>query len=216
MTKIDFNEWPRKDTYLFFKNFEKPYYAVTTQVDITQTFRFFEDHQISKYNGFLWIIAAAANSVDELKTRIRDDETVVLHDLVDPSFTVLSDQQNLAFCTVRYDMAIPSFFNHVNTGTRQVKENPNLEDEPGRDDLIFVSCLPWVNFTSITHPMSADSTDCIPRISWGKFCVTPEQITMPVNIQVHHGLADGFHLGLFFKKMESLLADPSALDWPIG
>lgn len=214
MKQINLNDWTRKDTFLFFKDFEKPYYSITAKVDVTKSFEYFEKYNLSKYNGFLWFITSAANRVDELKTRIRDNNSVVLHDRVDPSFTVLTDQKTIAFCTVQYTPDTTIFFDGVEKGTQQIKENPNLEDEPGKDNLLFVSCLPWVDFTSISHPMDKDKTDSIPRISWGKFSHSGLQIRMPVNIQVHHALADGYHLGLFFKHLEELMKKPDAIDWP--
>ncbi len=90
-----------------------------------------------------------------------------------------------------------------------------MEDVPGEDDLLFVSCVPWINFTSITHPRKNDTTDFIPRISWGKFTHVDEKTFMPVSIQLHHGLADGYHVGLFFETLESMLSQPEMIDWPI-
>lgn len=213
--KINLNTWPRRETYEFFKEFPSPHFNITASVNITQTFKFFETHQISKYNGMLWLISTAANAVEELKTRIRQDQ-VVLHDRVDPAFTMLSDDNTLAFCTSEYTKDIKTFFNRVEKDMAAVKANPKMEDEPGKDNVLFISCLPWINFSSISHPMSHDETDCIPRISWGKFTHTPDQITMPVSLQVHHSLADGYHTGLFYEKLESLLANPKDINWPIS
>jgi chloramphenicol O-acetyltransferase type A len=83
------------------------------------------------------------------------------------------------------------------------------------DDLLFVSCVPWIHFTSISHPIQSDKTDSIPRISWGKFSLTGDQVSLPISVQLHHGLADGFHVGLFFKKFEELIERPEETDWPL-
>ena len=34
-----------------------------------------------------------------------------------------------------------------------MKKDPSLEDEAGRDDYLFLTCLPWLSFTSVTHAM---------------------------------------------------------------
>jgi chloramphenicol O-acetyltransferase type A len=56
-----------------------------------------------------------------------------------------------------------------------------------------------------------DAGDSIPRISWGSFKEDKEKIGMPLAVQVHHGLADGYHLGKFFNRMQELVNDPAKL-----
>jgi len=49
-----------------------------------------------------------------------------------------------------------------------VKAQPTLEDEPGQDNLLFMTAIPWVSFTSFKHPMPLQPTDSIPRFARGK------------------------------------------------
>jgi len=72
---------------------------------------------------------------------------------------------------------------------------PRVPNTGARDDLLYLSCLPWVDFTGLTNAMP-DAQDCIPRLSWGKF-VTGENghITCAFTAEVHHAIADGAHLG---------------------
>ncbi len=218
MKIIDMAQWPRKEAFELFSTYESPHFNVCVSLDITNTFGFLEEHRISKFNAMLWMISCAANSVAEIRCRIRENR-VVEHDAVHPSFTFLNPDQSLSFCYADYSDDIAAFFQRVAQGIERVRAEPSLKDEPGKDDMIFVSCVPWINFTSISHPMKLGNQDSFPRISWGKF--TPQgqgrdqRMTMPVSLQLHHGLADGYHAGLFFEKLESLLENPEALSWPV-
>ncbi|TFG78810.1 MAG: chloramphenicol acetyltransferase, partial [Flavobacteriales bacterium] len=40
--------------------------------------------------------------------------------------------------------------------------------------------------------------DSVPRITYGKFFEQDWKLMMPLNIQAHHALVDGHHLGAFF------------------
>lgn len=211
---IDIETWPRRDAFNFFKDYEVPQFNVCAQIPVTNTYRFLDKNNLSKFNAMLWLISSAANHIPQIRCRIRDDK-VVEHDVTHPSFTILTDDQSLAFCPVEYTIDLPCFFNAVEQGIEKSKRSPTMEDEPGRDDLLFVSCIPWINFTSITHPFKQGTTDSVPRISWGKFTQENGRVTMPVSLQLHHGLADGFHAGLFFEKLEDLLEHPQAIEWPI-
>jgi len=94
------------------------------------------------------------------------------------------------------------FFRRTDDAVSYAKKNPYLKDEPERDDYLYVSSLPWVKFTSISHPIHMHPVDCIPRLSWGKFSSEGNRVVMPLSAQVHHGLADGFHVGQFFSRFQ--------------
>jgi len=90
----------------------------------------------------------------------------------------------------------------------QVKEHPTLEDEPGRDDLLFMTALPWVSFTSFTHPMRLHPADSIPRFAWGKFFQEGQRLKIPLSVQGHHAVMDGIHMAKFYARVEDWLQDP--------
>jgi len=214
MRFIDMENWPRLESFNFFKDYEYPQFNVCIQAEITSTFQYLEKNKVSKFNAMLWLISAAANHVPEIRQRIRNGR-VVEHDRANPSFTVMTEEKILAFCPVKYREDISRFFKDVDAGISKIKSSPRMEDQPGKDNLLFVSCVPWINFTSISHPLKTDKTDSIPRISWGKFTQENGKVTMPVSLQLHHGLADGYHAGLFFEKLDALLDHPELIGWPI-
>ena len=210
MTPVDLTTWPRKTIFEFYRDFEYPQINICVDIDVTSTARYLEVNNLSKFKTILWAISHIANSIEEFKYRIRKGE-VVLHERVHPSFTVLTPDNLFAFCFAEYSDNISIFLERVEEGIRESQVNPSLEDEPGQDDLLFVSCLPWIHFTSISHPIKLDADDSIPRISWGGFKEDKEKTVMPLAVQVHHGLADGYHLGIFFNHIQKLLNDPDKL-----
>jgi len=80
-----------------------------------------------------------------------------------------------------------------------------LADEPGQDDLLFMTSLPWVSFTSMQHPIHMHPVDSVPRIAWGKFLQREGRTCMPVAVQVHHALMDGLHVGRYYQRVQELL-----------
>ena len=94
------------------------------------------------------------------------------------------------------------FCGQTNKAIASARANPSLKDEPGRDDYLFISSLPWVRFTSVSHPIQMNPVDSIPRITWGRFAEEHKRVIVPLSVQVHHGLADGYHVGLFFQLFQ--------------
>ena len=75
----------------------------------------------------------------------------------------------------------------------------------GSDEWIFLSCLPWMDFTSLINPHGGPD-DCIPRISWGKLNGQGSSWTIPVAVQVHHALVDGVHVGRLYQALDETIA----------
>ncbi len=79
-----------------------------------------------------------------------------------------------------------------------MKNNPTLKDPPGRDDLLYMTAIPWVSFTSFVHPMRLHPADYVPRFAWGKYFEEGKRLKMPLSVQGHHALLDGIHMGKFY------------------
>ena len=83
-----------------------------------------------------------------------------------------------------------------------MQSKPVFEDEEGRDDFLYLSAVPWVSFTSISHAMHYHPHDSIPRISWGKYFKDGDKTLMPLSLTAHHALVDGRNMGEYFNLFE--------------
>ena len=72
-------------------------------------------------------------------------------------------------------------------------------------DQVFVTCMPWLDFTSIQHPMVSLATPDIPSLAWGKFRDGPEGLQLPFSVQAHHGFVDGYHIHLLARRIAAEL-----------
>jgi chloramphenicol O-acetyltransferase type A len=93
----------------------------------------------------------------------------------------------------------------------KVKEHPELKNEPGEDDLLFMTAIPWVSFTSFMHPINYHPADSIPRFAWGKFYTEGQSLKMPLGVQAHHALMDGIHMGRFYEEIQGYLDHPETI-----
>ena len=201
MKKIDIENWKRKKHYDFYKDYTYPHFSVTANINVTKLVEYSKKHKISFFPSFLYVVMKAMNSIDNFKYRIRGEE-VVLHDFISPSYTVLNEDELYVFCTTIYDDDYETYIKKVIKDIEKSKKGNRLEDIPGKDDLVFVSSLPWTSFTSTTHPIDVNHPDSFPRILWGRYFKENEKYLIPLNIFVHHGLCDGLHVARFFEQIE--------------
>ena len=99
--------------------------------------------------------------------RFRDD-TVIEHEVVHASATVPIENDRFAFCSIEYAPNWNRFNKECAHALVKAKQQSELREHiEDTDEWIFLSCLPWMNFTALSNP-NAGPNDCIPRISWGK------------------------------------------------
>ena len=214
MHEVDLATWRRRPYFELFSTFNHPHFNLCANLELTAFHRVVKKSGVSFTVAFVYAIARAANTIPEFRYRIRG-EKVVEHDVVSPSFTALVDDDLFSFCTVDYCEDFAGFAARATQAIAQVKEEPTLEDGPGRDDLLFMTALPWVSFTSFTHPMRLHPADSIPRFAWGKFFREGKRLKIPLSVQGHHALMDRIHLARFYARMEGYLQRPEELgEWP--
>lgn len=208
MKYIDIENWKRKDHYNYFKQLDYPHFNICGNVDITNFYKYVKGNNIPFFISVLYTSTKTANSIKEFKYRIRGNN-VIEHETVNPSFTVMTEGEVFSFCTSNFVDDFTMFKYNTLNQIEKVKNNISIEDEPGRDDLLYITSIPWISFTNITHPIQMKPVDSIPRISWGKYFEEGGKIKLPLSVQAHHALVDGIHVGQFFNNFQEILDNPT-------
>ena len=207
MKYIDIESWNRKDHFNYFKQFDYPHFNVCANIDITRTYKHIKEKGLPFFISMLYIASNAANSIKEFKLRIRGG-SVVEHETVSPSFTVMTENEVFNYCTAPFMDDFFSFRASTSELIEKAKRSAGLDDDLERDDLLYITSLPWVSFASITHPINMHPVDSIPRISWGKFFEENGNNKLPLSVQAHHAIVDGMHVGNYFCLIQEILNEP--------
>ena len=199
-TIVDMESWPRAAQYAFFRTFERPHYAVTARVDVSKIKVRSADFSI--YRASLFAIGAGLHAVPELCMRFRGD-VVVRHDRVALSMPVPTASGSFIYAYVPYD---PDFAVFDAQAKRLIAEadTGDLNPDQGGDAVAYISCLPWLDYTSINNAMPG-AQDCIPRVSWGKIVPKGDGFDMAMTLEVHHALVDGQQVGAYFEAVQAAL-----------
>ncbi|MEO0526382.1 MAG: chloramphenicol acetyltransferase [Bacteroidota bacterium] len=209
MKEIVFTSEHRQKHFDFFNAMDRPHFNITANVEITELLTYIKEHRLPTTASMVYVIARAANEIPEFRWRIRGGK-VIEHKTVQPSFTVHTEVADVfSFCTVPYQRDAKKFVRDAQEISKAMYARPSLEDEPGRDDYLFLSPIPWIHFTGFEHAMHYSPSDSIPRMVWGKFLEKDGVVHMPLSVQVHHAVADGRHVGRYFEKIEALASNPA-------
>lgn len=210
MRYIDLETWPRRKHFAAYAALDYPHFGLCADVDISRFYPAVKARGISFTVAVVYALGRAANRLAPFRYRIRDG-AVVEHEVVHPSSTILVDDELFSFCTMPYAATFAAFAPGAAAAIASVRAAPVLEDEPGQDDLLFMSGIPWVSFTSMFHPIHLNPADSVPRIAWGKYRQDDARLAMPLAVQVHHALMDGIHVGKYYQLVQELLDEPDML-----
>lgn len=207
---IDFATWKRRGHFEVFGRGDYPYIGLTTDVEVTNLVAACRAGRHRFFNAFLYIAMRAMNAVENFRYRVFEDR-VVLCDRIDPSFNVLDEESELFyFAYADYSPDFARFDADVEAAKANALATRNLSGN--RLDVVYISCLPWFDFSDVIQPMGLTAGDTIPRVIWGKFAEEGEKIAMSFSITGHHGLFDGLHIAKLLDGMTSLAAEPAFLE----
>ena len=210
MRRINMETWSRREHFNIFSTWDFPHFNMCANVDLTSLYPYLKLHGISFNVAVVYLISRTANDIPEFRYRIREGE-VIEHEVVHPGTTILIDEELFAFCYFNYVEQFPEFNSQAGERIAYYKEHQTLKDPPGKDDLLFMTAIPWVSFTSFMHPMHLSPADSIPRFAWGKFFHEGESIKMPLSVQGHHAVMDGLHIGRYYEKIQAYFDQPESV-----
>jgi len=179
-------------------------------VDVTAFYPFVKRQGYSLTVAMVYIISRASNAIPEFRQRIRGDQ-VVEHEIVNPRFSILIDKDLFTFCAVEYAKDFAEFARRAAQSIADVKAHPELGGNPERDDVLYMSPIPWVSFTSFTHPMQFHPADSVPRFAWGKSFQERDTWKLPLSVQGHHAVMDGIHIGRYYETVQDYLHHPEVV-----
>ena len=210
MRHIDLETWPRREHFSVYSAFDHPHFNLCANVDLTAFYPVVKGRSYSINVAIVYIIARAANAIPEFRYRIRGED-VVEHEIVHPSTTILTDGDLFSFCPIEYTEDFSLFAARAAEQIAYVQEHPILKDDPGRDDFLFMTAIPWVSFTSFMHPIDLNPVDSVPRFAWGKIFQDGGGLKMPLSAQAHHALMDGLHMARFYAEVQEYLQQPEVI-----
>ncbi|WP_339919371.1 chloramphenicol acetyltransferase [uncultured Flavobacterium sp.] len=205
-TLIDLDNWPRKEHFHFFRQFEEPFFGATVQIDCTNAYAKSRALGASFFIYYLHKTLVAVNTNEPFRYRISEDK-IYICDRIDGSATIGRADGTFGFSLIQYDPNFDLFKENALTEIERIQSTTGIFTRTfENDNVIHFSAIPWINFTSLSHARSYTFPDSCPKISFGKMTVSENgKRTMPMSIHVHHGLMDGLHLGQFVDYFQEIM-----------
>lgn len=201
---FDLENWPRKDHFNFFNRFEEPFFGVVVDIDCTIAYHKCKKEGTGFFLYYLHQALTAANAIENFRLRIEDGQ-VYSYETVHASAVINRTDGTFGFSYIDYAPSFETFHMGAKKEIERVQNTMGLVPAGSGANVIHISAMPWLKFTSLSHARSFSFKDSCPKISFGKMTEENGKKTMPVSVHVNHALADGYHVSLFVDKFQALM-----------
>jgi chloramphenicol O-acetyltransferase type A len=194
----------RRDRFDFFNRMESPAVNLCFAMDLPDFRPWCKREGLPPFHVMLCAVLRAVLKVENFRYRVHEGEVIRIERLA-PSFTVINQHGDLNIARFEWSDDVREFAARGVAAREEASRMTALNEEYRRmstreaKDQVFVTCIPWLDFTSIQHPMMALASPDIPSLAWGRFRDTQSGksgLQLPFSVQAHHGFVDGYHIHL--------------------
>lgn len=202
--EIDFDTWKRKEHYDHFTKEVNCTCCLTANIEITEIIKAVEQSNLSFYPAFLYCVCKVVNAHDEFKmSYLWEENKLVLWDEIVPSHIVFhNDTETFTRIWSKWDAEFKTFYLNCQKDIKHGQKLSGYSVPNVPLNCFDVSCIPWVNYSTMSLHIPENWIHLAPIITWGKYINTDGKIFMPLTMQIHHAVADGFHIARFFTEVE--------------
>lgn len=198
---IDLETWNRREFYEHFIHEVRCSYSTTVNVDITNL------KGCRLYPAMLWLLTQTVNQMPEFRTALTD-EGLGIYDRMHPAYTVFN-QRSKTFSAIWTEASsnYSDFLNAYEADTAAFSFSTKFAPKPDRPPNTFdVSMVPWFTFTAFNLNVFGEGKYFLPIFTIGKFFDIGEKRMLPLAIQVHHAVCDGYHVGTFLELLQEKIS----------
>lgn len=204
-TMIDIKKWSRGKLFKSYIDNLRIVMSLTVDIDVTKLIEFSKSNNLKFYPSMIWIVSKIVNAHDEFKYSWDSNGNLIKWEYVSPSYTDFhkEDENFTKLVTTFSDDLFDFHTRYMNDKEKYKNQRAFIEMQPL--NFFDVSCLPWIKYKHFDVHVFDEGKFLPPVITWGKYEIEHGKYIMPVTMNIHHAVADGFHLSRFFNEVQELI-----------
>lgn len=201
--KIDKSTWSRKEYFEHYYSTVPCTYSMTVKLDIT---RIREEHK-KLYPTMLYYLATVVNRHCEFRTAFNKEGQLGIYSEMIPCYTVFhKDTETFSNIWTAYTPNLEDFCAAYENDLQRYGSQKGMTGKPNVPENSFpVSMIPWTTFEGFNLNLQNGYDYLIPIFTMGKYYEENERVILPLSVQVHHAVCDGYHLCRFVNELQKLI-----------
>ncbi len=207
---IDIESWERKEYFEHYHSSVPCSYSMTVKIDITKQIRTGK----KLYPLMLYYLATIVNKHEEFRTAFDSEGNLGIYDMLVPCYTVFhKDTETFSTIWTEYSDNYEIFLEKYHQDIKQYGAEKHFEAKPNTPQNSFnVSMIPWETFDGFNLNLPQGNDYLLPIFTIGKYYYEKGKYLLPLAIQVHHSVCDGFHICRFINELQNLIGKNKELD----
>lgn len=197
---IDMENWERREFYEHFINKVVCSYSVAVNLDITPL----KKHRL--YPAMIWLLTKTVNDMPEFRTCLTEDGPGIYDDM-HPMYTVFNkEKKNFSGIWSWFSEDYNEFLENYDADEREYSKSTHYAPKEGTPPNSFnISMVPWLEFTALNINVYDEGKFLLPIFTLGKYFERDGKRFLPLAIQVHHAVCDGYHVGMFVETLQGYI-----------
>ncbi|NLC75129.1 MAG: type A chloramphenicol O-acetyltransferase [Clostridiales bacterium] len=197
--KISLQDWKRREQFEHYCSTVPCTYSMTVKLDITNAV----NARQKLYPTMLHALSRTVNSHEEFRTAIDADGALGVFDVMYPCYTVFhKETETFSNIWTRFDEDYNQFLAAYLDDIAKYGDVAKMNAKPNAPANTFpVSMIPWESFDGFNLNLQKGYDYLIPIFTLGKYYQENGCTYIPLAIQVHHAVCDGFHVCRFISEL---------------
>ncbi|WP_432665790.1 type A chloramphenicol O-acetyltransferase [Wukongibacter baidiensis] len=200
---IDKEKWERKEYFEHYSSRVPCTYSMTVKLDITKI----KKSNQKLYPTMLYLLSRVVNKHSEFRTSLNNNGQLGIFDELIPCYTVFhKDTETFSNVWTEYFEDYETFRKEYQKDIEEFGSVKRMEAKPNTPNNTFhVSMIPWETFEGFNLNLQKGYDYLLPIFTIGKYYKENEKYILPLAIQVHHAVCDGFHVCRFINELKTLI-----------
>ncbi len=199
-TIINKDIWDRKEYFEHYLYSVPCTYSMTIKLDITNILQ----KGLKLYPTMLYLLTKAVNKYEQFRMSLNNRDELILYDDMEPCYTVFHKKtETFSNIWTEYSDNYEIFCRNYE---EDIKRYGNIEKFMAKPNLpensFTVSMIPWETF-DVFNLNVPNFKYLAPIFTIGKFIEDNERFYIPLAVQVHHAVCDGFHVCRFINTLQT-------------
>lgn len=202
---INKETWDRKEYFEHYFSDIPCTYSMTTKLDITKL----KNSSRKLYPTMLYLISKVVNNNDEFRISFDMNGQLGIFDEMLPCYTVFhQDTKTFSNIWTEYSDDYDTFCKLYEKDMEMFGSVKRMIAKPNIPINNFsVSMIPWTTFDGFNLNLQKGYNYLLPIFTMGKYYEENGRYFLPLAIQVHHAVCDGFHISNFINELQLLLEE---------
>lgn len=202
---INKETWDRKEYFEHYFSDVPCTYSMTVKLDITKI----KNSNKKIYPTMLYFITKVVNNHSEFRTAFNMDGELGVFDEMIPCYTVFNqDTETFTNIWTEYSDDYDTFCKSYKKDIELFSSAKGMIAKPNLPTNHFpVSMIPWTTFEGFNLNLQKGYNYLLPIFTMGKYSEVNGQYLMPLAIQIHHAVCDGFHICRFVNELQKLIEE---------